>query len=90
MRSQMKIIVDILVALENSENGAKITDLVRKANVPYVRLTELLDELLKKKLIESIKNDDGNYYRITKNGAMLLDEYRKFSSFAENLGLEID
>lgn len=89
MRSQIKIIVDILDALEQSENGAKITDLVRKANVPYVRLTELLDELLKKNFIE-IVGESGNYYKITKNGAMLLDEYRRFSSFAQNLGLDVD
>ncbi|MCL4344530.1 MAG: transcriptional regulator [Nitrososphaerota archaeon] len=89
MRSQIKIIVDILDALEQSENGAKITDLVRKANVPYVRLTELLDELLKKNFVELV-GEAGNYYKITKNGAMLLDEYRKFSSFAQNLGLDVD
>ncbi len=86
MRSQIKIIVDILDALEQSENGAKITDLVRKANVPYVRLTELLDDLIKKHFIE----DEAGNYKITNKGAMLLIEYRKFSSFAQNLGLDVD
>ncbi len=82
----MKIIVDILDILEQSENGTKITELIMKANVPYVRLTELLDYLLKKQLIE----DNAGSYKITKKGATLLMEYRKFSSFAQNLGLDID
>jgi len=86
MRSQLKIIVDILDIIEQSENGVKITDLVRKANVPYVRLTELLDYLLKKHLIE---NSEGSY-KITEKGASFLAEYRKFSHFAQNLGLDID
>ncbi|MEM3242372.1 MAG: winged helix-turn-helix domain-containing protein [Conexivisphaerales archaeon] len=89
MRSQIKIIVDILDTLEQSENGVKITGLVRKVNVPYVRLIELLDELLKKNFIE-LTEEAGNNYKITKKGEILLSEYRRFSIFAQNLGLDLD
>ncbi len=85
-RSRLKIIVDILDILEQSEDGIKITELVRKANVPYVKLTVFLAELLKKQLIEN----DAENYKITTKGAAFLSEYRKFSDFAQNLGLDVD
>jgi len=89
MRSRIRIIADLLVSLEQSNNGLKVTELVRKSNVPYVRLTEILEELNRKGMIKLINGEEGQVYIITGKGLKFLEEYRKFSKFAEGFGLEI-
>ncbi len=89
MRSRIRIIADLLFTLKESNEGLKITELVRRSNVPYVRLTEIIDELLKKGLIKQINGEEGQLYIITQKGIKFLDEYRKFSKFAEGFGFEI-
>ncbi len=89
MRSRIRIIADLLFTLEQSNDGLKITELVRKSNVPYVRLTEIIEELEKKGLITQISGEEGQVYIITQKGIKFLDEYRKFSKFAEGFGFEI-
>jgi len=79
----LKIIIDVLSILEQSESGIRITRLVERANVPYVKLAKLLGKLQRKQLIE---NSAGSY-KITEKGAMFLAEYRKFAEFAQDLGL---
>ncbi|MDP8023388.1 MAG: DUF4364 family protein [Nitrososphaeria archaeon] len=89
MRSRIRIIADLLLTLEQSNDGLKITELVRRSNVPYVRLTEILEELEKKGLIRQINGEEGQVYIITQKGIKFLNEYRKFSKFAEGFGFEI-
>ncbi len=89
MRSRIRIIADLLLTLEQSNDGLKITELVRRSNVPYVRLTEILEELEKKGLIRQINEEEGQVYIITQKGIKFLNEYRKFSKFAEGFGFEI-
>ena len=89
MRSRIRIIADLLLTLEQSNDGLKITELVRRSNVPYVRLTEILEELEKKGLIRQINEEEGPVYIITQKGIKFLNEYRKFSKFAEGFGFEI-
>ncbi len=89
MRSRIRIIADLLLTLEQSNDGLKITELVRRSNVPYVRLTEILDELEKKGLIKQTNGEEGEVYFITQKGIKFLNEYRKFSKFAEGFGFEI-
>ncbi|MFP3133488.1 MAG: hypothetical protein GU362_07005 [Thaumarchaeota archaeon] len=89
MRSRIRIIADLLILLEQSTNGLKITELVRKSNVPYVRLTEILEELNRKGIIKLINGEEGQVYIITRKGLKFLEEYRKFSKFVEGFGLEI-
>ncbi len=89
MRSRIRIIADLLISLEQSNNGLKVTELVRKSNVPYVRLTEILEELNRKGMVKLINGEEGQVYIITGKGLKFLAEYRKFSKFAEGFGLEI-
>ncbi len=89
MRSRIRIIADVLQVLESSDSGVKISELVRKSNVPYVRLEDIIEELIEKGLIKQVQDEEGQKYVITQLGIRFLNEYRKFSKFAENFGLEI-
>ncbi len=89
MRSRIRIIADILRILGDSDVGLKVSELVRKSNVPYVRLTDILDELIKKGMIKQMDSEEGQIYIITEKGIKFLKEYEKFSKFAESFGIEV-
>src|SRR3989304_6157177 len=82
-RPHMKIIGDILSTARDdldSEEGATVTYLIRKANVSHVRISKILNNL----------DSQGAFrYKISSNGREFLVAYQTFSRFAENFGLLI-
>lgn len=88
-RTKISIYIDILRSVKKQEemNGeAKITRIIFNANLPYVRIKEKLDELIKLGFLEIV---DGRYYRLTDRGRHALRELLKVQEIVEALGFKI-
>ncbi|MDG6934389.1 MAG: winged helix DNA-binding protein [Nitrososphaerota archaeon] len=88
----MMIVSDILkvVKEEGSKGeGARISSLLRKANLPYNRLTEITDRMVSNGLLEVTPQERGSIYRITPKGEEVLDSLIKFEEFAKAFGLRL-
>ena len=91
-RPHMKIIGDILSTARDdldSEEGATVTYLIRKANVSHVRISKILNNLVSQGLLEQVDSQGAFRYKISSNGREFLVAYQTFSRFAENFGLLI-
>ncbi len=88
----MKIIGDILYTTRDDlqdDDGASVTHLIRKANIPHSRISKILKTLVSHGLLEQVTNSGYSKYRISQSGREFLQEYQSFSRFAENFGLAI-
>ena len=85
-RSQHQIFAEVL---EVCESNVAITDLCRKANLPYGRLKKLSQNLISSGLLNTIEYDGKNTFVITEKGKLYLEEYRRFSDITESFGLEM-
>ena len=92
-RSHIQIVGDILTTTSNdlpTKDGAGVTYLMRKANVPYSRITIILDTLVSHGLLERTgSNSRFRWYRISQSGREFLQAYNKFTHFANSFGLNI-
>ncbi len=90
-RTQIMIISDILKAVkeESPQGGAKVSSLLRKANIPYNRFTDLTEKMVQNGLIEVIPQERGAIYRLTPKGEEFLESYKKFEEFARAFGLRL-
>lgn len=80
-RSRLEIIADILETV--STECKPPTRIATEANLAYDRMAKLLRLMMEKGLVR----EDAGAYCITKEGAKLLEEYRKWREFLETLGL---
>lgn len=89
-RNSYQITEDILdtVAYSGIE-GVTITPLIRKSNLSYNRITTFISKLTQSNLINKIETNGKITFVLTEKGRIYLDEYKKFSSIAENFGLEL-
>lgn len=85
-RSQQQIFAEVL---EVCESNVAITDLCRKANLPYGRLKKLSQNLISSGLLNTIEYDGKNTFVITDKGRLYLEEYKRFSDMTEAFGLEM-
>ncbi|PSN84199.1 hypothetical protein B9Q01_01850 [Candidatus Marsarchaeota G1 archaeon OSP_D] len=88
-RSRISIIVDVLKAIGEEGKDQKLTHILSKANIPYSRLTSLLEELEKLEFIKSVENENKRVYVLTQKGRKYIAEYEKFKRFSEAFGLRI-
>jgi predicted transcriptional regulator len=91
-RPHMKIIGDILSTTRDdldSDEGASVTYLIRKANVSHVRISKILNNLVSQGLLQQVDSQGALRYKISSNGREFLVAYQTFSKFAENFGLVI-
>lgn len=90
-RTQIMIISDILKAVkeEAPNGGARVSSLLRKANVPYNRFTDLTEKMVKNGLIEIIPQEKGALYRLTPKGEEFLESFKRFEEFAKAFGLRL-
>ncbi len=89
-RTHVSIIADILstakqYSYEGYENGATVTRLIRRANVPHQRLSSIVSVLTQSGLLY----EDSTKYRISDKGIMFLKAYEEFKVFAETFGLKV-
>ncbi|HKX81002.1 MAG TPA: winged helix-turn-helix domain-containing protein [Nitrososphaera sp.] len=89
-RTHVSIIADILstakeYSYEGYDNGASVTHLIRKANVPHQRLASMVSHLMQSGLLY----EDSARYRISDKGIQFLEAYTEFKGFAEGFGLKV-
>lgn len=91
-RTQVRIIADLLIAAKDNGNGGEgvgVTMLLRKSNMPYTRMTKLVQDLVSSGLLLEIEKKKGRNYLISDNGIEFLKEYSRFEDFAVAFGLRL-
>ncbi|MFX0056182.1 MAG: winged helix-turn-helix domain-containing protein [Promethearchaeota archaeon] len=90
-RSKMRILADMMRAIQSEgEDGAGPTKILYAANLSHDRLTQYLDELEDKELINRIGDGESNrVYHLTEKGREFLSEFAKMEKFSEAFGIEI-
>jgi predicted transcriptional regulator len=89
-RSQVRVIADLLRAVrDDDEQGAKVTALLRKANLSYSRMIDLTEELVSKGILVRIPAERGSLYKLSDKGREFLSSMETFEEYAEAFGLKI-
>ncbi|MGA1975843.1 MAG: winged helix-turn-helix domain-containing protein [Conexivisphaerales archaeon] len=89
-RSQSRVIADLLRAVrEDGEEGARVTVLLRKANMSYSRIIDLTNQLVEKGLLVKIPVERGSLYKLSDKGREFLSSMETFEAYAEAFGLKI-
>ena len=89
-RNHQQIVYDVLtITYESNRSGIKTTSLLTKANLSHSRLEKFVKKLTGAGLVNKIEYDGKNTFVITEKGRTLLEEYNKFTRFAEGFGLEM-
>lgn len=85
-RSRLRIYVDILESV-SSQGAARVTTIMRDANLPYDRLARYLDELVSRGLLEK-RDEGGPLYFLTVKGYKFIEEFRRFEALARAFGIK--
>lgn len=90
-RSKMRILADMMRAIQaEGDEGAGPTKILYAANLSHDRLTQYLDELVEKELINERNQDESNRtYVLTEKGREFLQEFIRVERFSEAFGIEI-
>ncbi len=91
-RSRVRLYADVMRAVRDGrgEDGfARISFIMRRANTSYGRLVEILDELVRTKMLEVVESEGNRGYRLTDIGERFLEEYERLERFARAYGLRI-
>jgi predicted transcriptional regulator len=90
-RSKMRILADMMRAIQSEgEEGAGPTKILYSANLSHDRLTQYLDELIDKELINEVDPENSNRsYRLTEKGREFLKEFVRIERFSEAFGIEV-
>ncbi|MFW9800097.1 MAG: winged helix-turn-helix domain-containing protein [Candidatus Thorarchaeota archaeon] len=89
-RSKMRILADMMRTIQSEgEEGAGPTKILYSANLSHDRLTQYLDELVDKELIQEIDVGGNRVYVLTEKGREFLSEFVKIEKFSEAFGIEI-
>lgn len=90
-RSKVRILADMMRAIQSEgEEGAGPTKILYAANLSHDRLTQYLDELIEKELIQDVEPEENNRtYGLTEKGREFLREYRKIERFSQAFGIDV-
>jgi len=92
-RNRLRIISDVLsVALNSSgEGGVSQSVLMRRSNLSYRGLEQLLSQLLSAGMLLEKKDREGSgvRYVVSAKGADYLTHFHQFETFAESYGLRL-
>jgi predicted transcriptional regulator len=90
-RNRLRIISDVLSVALNStgEGGVSPSVLMRRSNLSYRGLEQLLSQLLSAGLLLEKKEESGVRYVVSAKGAEYLTQFHQFESFAESYGLRL-
>jgi len=88
-RSQMKILADMLEAIESEGGRALPTRIMFRANLSYDRLERYLSDLVQLGLVEELRDGDKVAYGLTGKGVNYLVEFRRVVDFAKAFGIPI-
>ncbi len=85
-RSRLSIVVSVLRALEGS--GVPASRICERANLPYDRLSKILEKLEEEGLVSCERKGRARVYRITEKGARELKMLEKAYLILRRLGLD--
>lgn len=85
-RDKLRIIYDMLLAIQEKGGKIKPTHLLYKSNLSHAKMQNYLKELLDKEMIEEKSDDLNKIYIITKNGVKFLEDYKKIKEFTDSFG----
>ena len=89
-RQKSQIVFSVLETVKDANrSGIKTTSLLTKANLSHSRLEKFVKKLTGAGLVNKIEYDEKNTFVITEKGRLYLEEYNKFTRFAESFGLEM-
>jgi predicted transcriptional regulator len=88
-RSQMKILADMLEAIEADGGKALPTRIMFKANLSYDRLERHLSDLRQLGLVEEMEDGGKVVYGLTSKGVDYLVEFRRVVQFAKAFGIPL-
>jgi len=90
-RSKIRILADMMRAIQGEgENGAGPTKILYTANLSHDRLTQYLEELVEKELINLADSESNNrVYALTEKGRAFLREFVRVERISEAFGIEI-
>jgi predicted transcriptional regulator len=89
-RSKVRILADMLRAIQaEGEDGAGPTKVLYAANLSHDRLTQYLDELTEKELIQETADGDNRSYLLTEKGRQFLREYIQIERFSQAFGIDV-
>lgn len=89
-RNTTQILADVLVVIgESDRGGIGVTKLCHKSNISHGRLKKLVSRLASSGLTNTIEYDGKNTFVLTEKGKLYLNEYKRFSDFAESFGVEM-
>jgi predicted transcriptional regulator len=87
-RDRLKIIYDILKAVQDKNNRIKPTHILYKSNLSHQMMEEYLKELMAKEFLIENRNGDSKTYSLTQKGYNYLNKYNMIAEFTDSFGLE--
>lgn len=85
-RDKLKIIYDMLAAIQEKGGKIKPTHLLYKSNLSHTKMQLYLNELFTKDMVKEELNNSNKCYTITKNGIKFLEDYKKVKEFTDSFG----
>lgn len=82
-RARLEIVYDILHFIKKSENGAKPTHILYKANLSFPLLEKYLKILLLDGLICKIVRNKRVLYKLTRKGINFIEEVKKIDKMTK-------
>lgn len=88
-RSKVRILADMMRAIQNEGEPCGPTKILYGANLSHDRLTQYLEELLEKELINEVDDSGNRLYTLTEKGRNFLREFSRIERFSEAFGIDI-
>lgn len=86
-REKSDIVLDMLYSIQNKGGKIKPTHLMYKANLAHKQMKSYLEELISKKYVNKIKENNYNYIIITDSGLKFLEKIKQMKEFEKTFGL---
>ena len=86
-RSRTDIVHDMLESILKKGGKIKPTHLMYKANLSHIQMNSYLDELMKKDLVEKIKEKNSNMIILTEKGYVFRNKIKEIIEFERTFGL---
>ena len=85
-RDKLRIIYDMLAAVQDKGGKIKPTHLLYKSNLSHSKMQIYLNDLFAKDMIKEELNKANKCYIITKKGIKCLEDYKKIKEFTDSFG----
>lgn len=89
-RSKLRVIFDILRAIQEKDGKIKPTHILYKSNLSHQMMDEYLTELISKNFVEEhdLNNGKNKTYSLTDKGHQYIERYKLIEEFTSSFGLE--